>query len=181
MSRIQQSLKDLHRLPQPNLKETSSFLRPPIIFFATQLERKEEGADTLLSFSYSYGVKSLCRLDSDHFTAVVIAASLTSSVRQAGLAALRASDDTGDRQFPVGAASFISSCAGNFSLRYCHFRYTSLIEMPFRHIVYFFLSSSCCRTANLESGSLLQSQGPSLRFLPQRKQSPLQSSRHSSF
>ena len=133
------------------------------------------------SLSFSYRAKLLCRLDSDHFTAVVIAASLTSSVRQAGLAALRASDDTGDRQFPVGAASLISSCAGNFSLRYCHFRYTSLIEMPFRHIVYFFLSSSCCRTANLESGSLLQSQGPSLRFLPQRKQSPLQSSRHSSF
>ena len=87
---------------------------------ALRRSRKEEGADTLLSFSYSYGVKSLCRLDSDHFTAVVIAASLTSSVRQAGLAALRASNNTGDRQFPVGAASLVSSRAGNFSLGYCH-------------------------------------------------------------
>mgnify|MGYP007114580043 CR=1 FL=1 len=116
-----------------------------------------------------------------NLAAIVGTAVLASSVRQTSLTALRASDYAGDGELPVGAASLISSCAGNFSLRYCHFRYTSLIEMPFRHIVYFFLSSSCCRTANLESGSLLQSQGPSLRFLPQRKQSPLQSSRHSSF
>jgi hypothetical protein len=63
--------------------------------------------------------KLLC-LDLDDFTAIVGAASLAGSVGQTGLTALGASDDTGDRQLPVGVTSLISSCLGNFSLGYCH-------------------------------------------------------------
>ena len=44
-----------------------------------------------------------------------------------------------------------------------------------------YLSSNCCKTAKRESGSFLHPQGPSLRFLPQRKQTPLQSGRHRSW
>ena len=72
---------------------------------------------TSLSFSYRANLLSFNRND---FTAIVIAASLAGSVRQAGLAALGASDNARDRQFPVGAASLISSRAGYFSLGYCH-------------------------------------------------------------
>ena len=80
-------------------------------------ERKERDFTASLSFSYRANLLSFNRND---FTAIVVAASLAGSVRQAGLAALRASYDAGDRQFPVGAASLISSRAGYFSLGYCH-------------------------------------------------------------
>ena len=73
--------------------------------------------------------KLLC-LDCDDFTAVVGAASLAGSVGQTGLTALGASDDTGDRQLPVGVTSLISSCFGNFSLGYCHFGTPPWFEMP---------------------------------------------------
>ena len=72
---------------------------------------------TFLSFSYQANL--LC-FNFDDFTAIVEAAGLASSVRQAGLTALGASDDAGDREFPMRAASLISSCAGYFSLGYCH-------------------------------------------------------------
>ena len=78
---------------------------------------KKRGRQTASLSSLSAKSLSFNRND---FTAIVVAASLTGSVRQAGLAALRASDDAGDRQFPVGAASLISSRAGYFSLGYCH-------------------------------------------------------------
>ena len=80
-------------------------------------ERKER--DFTASLSFSYRAKLLC-FNRNDFATVVVAASLARSVRQARLAALRASDDAGDRQFPVGAASLISSRAGYFSLGYCH-------------------------------------------------------------
>ena len=44
-----------------------------------------------------------------------------------------------------------------------------------------YLSSNCCKTAKRESDSFLQPHGPSLRFLPQRKQTPLQSGLHRSW
>ena len=88
------------------------------------------------------------------------------------------SDDAGDRQFPVGAASLISSRAGYFSLGYCHAVHLLGLNAS-RHIVYI-LSRSCCRAANLGSGSGLQLQGPRLRLAPQRKHRPLQSGLQSS-
>ena len=70
--------------------------------------------------SHSFHRKLLC-IDCDDFTAIIGAASLAGSVGQTGLTALGASDDTGDRQLPVGVASLVSSSLGNFSLGYCHF------------------------------------------------------------
>ena len=58
--------------------------------------------------------------------------------------------------------------------------YTSLVQMP-EGTLSTYLSSNCCKTAKRESGSFLQPQGPSLRFLPQRKQIPLQSGLHRSW
>ena len=139
------------------------------------LKRKER--DFTASLSFSYRAKLLC-FNRNDFTTVVVAASLARSVRQAGLAALRASDDAGDRQFPVGAASLISSRAGYFSLGYCHAVHLLGLNAS-RHIVYI-LSRSCCKAANLGSGSGLQLQGPRLRLAPQRKHRPLQSGLQSS-
>ena len=98
-------------------------------------ERKERDFTASLSFSYRANLLSFNRND---FTAIVVAASLAGSVRQAGLAALRASYDAGDRQFPVGAASLISSCTGYFSLGYCHV--VHLLGSNARgHIIYLFI------------------------------------------
>ena len=138
-------------------------------------ERKER--DFTASLSFSYRAKLLC-FNRNDFATVVVAASLARSVRQARLAALRASDDAGDRQFPVGAASLISSRAGYFSLGYCHAVHLLGLNAS-RHIVYI-LSRSCCKAANLGSGSGLQLQGPRLRLAPQRKHRPLQSGLQSS-
>ena len=126
----------------------------------------------------SYRANLLSRFHRDHFTTVVEAASLAGSVRQTGLTALRASDNAGDRQFPMGAASLISSRAGYFSLRNCHLVHLLGLNAVW-HIVYF-LSRSCCKIAKRGSFSGWQVQAASLRFAPQRKQTPLQSSRHSS-
>ena len=98
-------------------------------------ERKER--DFTASLSFSYRAKLLC-FNRNDFTTVVVAASLARSVRQAGLAALRASDDAGDRQLPVGTASLISSCAGYFSLGYCHVVHLLGLNAR-RHIIYLFI------------------------------------------
>ena len=68
-----------------------------------------------LSFS-----RLLLGLHSDNLTAIVVAASLASSVGQAQLAALGASDHAGSGQLPVGAATAVTSCLRNFTLRNSH-------------------------------------------------------------
>ena len=77
-------------------------------------------------------------LDDLDLTAVIGTALLAHSVRQAQSAALRASDDAGDRQLPVGTASLISSCAGYFSLGYCHVVHLLGLNAR-RHIIYLFI------------------------------------------
>ena len=84
-----------------------------LFFFVKEKKRAN------LPSSHSFHRKLLC-IDCDDFTAIIGAASLAGSVGQTGLTALGASDDTGDRQLPVGVTSLISSCLGNFSLGYCH-------------------------------------------------------------
>ena len=94
-----------------------SLLTPSLSSHKQQNKKRGRLRTTSLSFSYRANLLSFNRND---FTTIVIAASLACSVRQAGLAALRASNNARDRQFPVGAASLISSRAGYFSLGYCH-------------------------------------------------------------
>ena len=103
--------------------------------FRLPFQDKKRGRRTASLSSLSAKSLSFNRND---FTAIVVAASLAGSVRQAGLAALRASDDAGDRQLPVGTASLISSCAGYFSLGYCHV--VHLLGSNARgHIIYLFI------------------------------------------
>ena len=68
---------------------------------------------------------SFCFYSND-FTSVIGTAASASSMGQTGFAALRASYHTGDRKFPMGIASLVSSCLGYFSLRNSH-RDTSLV------------------------------------------------------
>ena len=103
--------------------------------FRLPFQDKKRGRRTASLSSLSAKSLSFNRND---FTAIVVAASLAGSVRQAGLAALRASYDAGDRQFPVGAASLISSCAGYFSLGYCHVVHLLGLNAR-RHIIYLFI------------------------------------------
>ena len=100
-------------------RQTRALFPPTPNVSSRKLLNKKRGrlCTTSLSFSYRANLLSFNRND---FTTIVIAASLADSVRQAGLAALRASNNARDRQFPVGAASLISSRAGYFSLGYCH-------------------------------------------------------------
>ena len=146
--------------------------------FHTPSQRKERSDCTSLP-PHLLSAKSLC-FNRNDFTAVVVAASLAGSVRQARLAALRASDDAGDRQFPVGAASLISSRTGYFSLGYCHVVHLLGSNASTAHYLLIY-PVTAARQQNGDPASGLQSQGPSLRFLPQRKQMPLQSGLHSSW
>lgn len=61
----------------------------------------------------------LC-LDRQNFAAIVGTASLARSVGQTGSAALGASDDTGNRELPVGVTSLIASSLGHFTLGNSH-------------------------------------------------------------
>ena len=96
--------------------------------------KKRKARRTFLCFP----LVGLLSLDSHDLTAIVGTASLAGSVRQAGLAALRASNDAGDRQLPMGTASLISSCAGYFSLGYCHVVHLLGLNAR-RHIIYLFI------------------------------------------
>ena len=112
-----------------------SLLTPSLSSHKQQNKKRGRLRTTSLSFSYRANLLSFNRND---FTTIVIAASLACSVRQAGLAALRASNNARDRQFPVGAASLISSRAGYFSLGYCHV--VHLLGSNARgHIIYLFI------------------------------------------
>ena len=86
-------------------------------------ERKEEGCPS------SHLQRKSVFLYGNDLTAIVVAASLASSVGQTCLAAVGASDHTGNRKLPVGAASLIASCFGYFTLGNSHGD-TSSVEMP---------------------------------------------------
>ena len=75
-------------------------------------------------------------LDNFDLTAIVAAALLAHSVRQVQSTALGACNETGDSQLPGGAASLIASCFGYFSLRYCHFRDTSLVSNCLKQCIF---------------------------------------------
>ena len=67
-------------------------------------------------------------LDCLDLTAIVVTAFRAHSVRHMQRAALGALDQRRSGQLPDGAASLVASCFGYFSLRYCHFRDTSLVS-----------------------------------------------------
>jgi hypothetical protein len=58
----------------------------------------------------------------DDFLTLVVAAMRANSVRSLQLATLGALGKSGHFQLPNVGASFILSCLGMFSLRYCHVR-----------------------------------------------------------
>ena len=153
-----------------------SLLTPSLSSHKQQNKKRGRLRTTSLSFSYRANLLSFNRND---FTAIVIAASLAGSVRQAA-----GSPHLGQATTPR-ITSFqwelrlLSLLARDTFLLGTAIWYTSLVEMPLGHIVYF-LSNNCCKAAKRGSGSGLQPQGPRFRFAPHREQSPLQSSLHRS-
>ena len=63
---------------------------------------------------------ALVSLGSQHLTAIVVAASLASSVGHNGFTALGANRNAGSRQLPVGATALIAAGLGHFTLRNSH-------------------------------------------------------------
>ena len=63
---------------------------------------------------------ALVSLGSQNLTAIVVAASLASSVGHDGLTALGANCHAGGRQLPVGATALIAAGLGHFTLRNSH-------------------------------------------------------------
>ena len=63
---------------------------------------------------------ALVSLGGQDLTAIVGTASLASSVRHNGLAALGANSHTGGGQLPVGTTALIATGAGHFTLRDSH-------------------------------------------------------------
>ena len=67
-----------------------------------------------------FGSELLCLGNRKNLAAIVGTAVLAGSMGQTRFAALRASNDAGNGQLPVGAASLIPSCLGNFTLGNSH-------------------------------------------------------------
>ena len=63
---------------------------------------------------------ALVSLGGQNLTAIVVAASLASSVGHDGLTALGANCHTGGRQLPVGTTALIAAGLGYFTLGYSH-------------------------------------------------------------
>ena len=63
---------------------------------------------------------ALVSLGSQNLTAIVVAASLASSVGHDGLATLGAHCHTGGRQLPVGTTTLVATGLGHFTLRNSH-------------------------------------------------------------
>ena len=63
---------------------------------------------------------ALVSLGSQNLTAIVVAASLASSVRHDGLTALGANSYAGSGELPVGATALIAAGLGHFTLGYSH-------------------------------------------------------------
>ena len=70
----------------------------------------------------------LLSLNSQDLTAIVVAASLASSVGHDGFTALGANCDAGSGQLPVGATALIAAGLGHFTLRDSHGD-TSLVKL----------------------------------------------------
>ncbi len=120
----------------------------------------------------------LCVFFND-FLAVVMSASLANSVCKIILSAVRAFRHAGKLELPDVGTSFIASCFGYFSLRYCHFYLHLLKVLNNLFNIYF---SKVLRTASLGSPCVFShEQSPELRFFPHFGQSPRQSSLQSVF
>ena len=78
-------------------------------------EKRKASAFLLLSLFLA-----LVSLGIQNLTAIVVAASLASSVGHDGLTALGANCHAGGRQLPVGATALIATGAGHFTLRNSH-------------------------------------------------------------
>ena len=63
---------------------------------------------------------ALVSLGIQNLTAIVVAASLASSVGHDGLTALGANSHTGGGQLPVGTTTLVATSAGDFTLRDSH-------------------------------------------------------------
>ena len=63
---------------------------------------------------------ALVSLGGQDLTAIVVAASLASSVGHDGLTALGANSHAGSRQLPVGATTLVTTGLGYFTLRDSH-------------------------------------------------------------
>ena len=88
-----------------------------IIFFRSYLHKteKEEGQKPSSAF-----FPALVSLGGQDLTAIVGTASLASSVRHDGLAALGANGHAGSGQLPVRATTLVTTGAGYFTLRDSH-------------------------------------------------------------
>ena len=86
---------------------------------------KEEGDCLPPAFPHCV---ELLSLDSQDLTAIVVTASLASSVGHDGLTALGANCHTGGRQLPVGTTALIAAGLGHFTLRNSHGD-TSLVKL----------------------------------------------------
>ena len=91
-------------------------------FLMNDNKEKEEGICLPLAFP------ALVSLGGQDLTAIVVTASLASSVGSDGLAALGADGDAGSGQLPVGATALIATGRGHFTLRDSHGD-TSLVKL----------------------------------------------------
>ena len=80
-------------------------------------KEKEEGSVPSSRFRSFPALVSLGR---QNLTAVVVAASLASSMRHDGLTTLGANGYAGSRQLPVGTPALIATSLGHFTLRDSH-------------------------------------------------------------
>ena len=90
-----------------------------------KLPKKEKAEGRSLPLHSAFVLLSL---NSQDLTAIVVAASLASSVGHYGLTALGANRNAGSRQLPVGATALIAAGLGHFTLRDSHGD-TSLVKL----------------------------------------------------
>ena len=72
------------------------------------------------AFAFLLHFPALVSLGGQDLTAIVVTASLASSVGLDGFAALGADGHAGSRQLPVGTTALIAAGAGHFTLRDSH-------------------------------------------------------------
>jgi hypothetical protein len=72
------------------------------------------------TFLCAFAFPALVSLGSQNLTAIVVAASLASSMGHDGLTALGANRHAGSSQLPVGATALIAAGLGHFTLRNSH-------------------------------------------------------------
>ena len=69
----------------------------------------------------------------DNLFAIIIAAFRAYMMRHLRLVALRAGNEAGSIEFPVGAA-LVAACLGSLTLWYCHLIFTSEVMRSFSEI-----------------------------------------------